>query len=219
MTDRAPGIHRGPSPRPPVTGLAAPFDQAAHVGGFDEASAGRVRRDPARDHDVLALVDHDMTRCSVGPRRARCGSPRAARAGIRARRPDTTGPRRALLAPSDDVGGMSFVSGSGGGRGWVKALRELPVGRPARGRSVIAWPAYDATESVARSRPPAAVHALEAPWRRSDVTLVRGRIAPVSLAEVRPPGARELDESEALIAGYIRAAVAEFEAERRSAGR
>jgi HK97 family phage prohead protease len=43
-----------------LEGIAAPFDQVAHVNGFDEViRRGAFAETLADGHDVVALVDHD----------------------------------------------------------------------------------------------------------------------------------------------------------------
>jgi HK97 family phage prohead protease len=141
-----------------LEGIAAPFDQVAHVGGFDEViRPGAFAESIADGHDILALVDHDQTRL-LG--RTRNGSLRLHedRQGLlfEIDVPNTTlGSDVLEMARRGDLGGMSFgFRVRKAGERWSKTLRELRSLDLIEVSAIAAWPAYEGTEVHARSRQP-----------------------------------------------------------------
>jgi len=141
-----------------LEGIAAPFDQIAHVGGFDEViRPGAFTETLSEGHDILALVDHDQTRL-LG--RTRNGSLRLQedRPGLlfEIDVPDTSLGRDVLtLAQRGDLGGMSFgFRVRKAGEQWIKNLRELRALDLVEVSAIAAWPAYESTTVHARSRQP-----------------------------------------------------------------
>jgi uncharacterized protein len=141
-----------------LEGLAAPYGQTAHIGGFDEVIVEGAFRDTLRDgHDIVALADHDH-RHLLG--RTRNGSLRLeeTRAGLEFSLdlPDTQVGRDVLhMAEQELLGGMSFgFTVRPAGERWVKMTRELRALDLAEISTVAAWPAYSSTEVFVRSRRP-----------------------------------------------------------------
>jgi HK97 family phage prohead protease len=148
-----------------LSGVAAPFDSEAYVGGFREIiKRGAFTASLADGHDVLGLVDHDATKL-LG--RTKTGSLRLAETdrGLEFELdvPETTLGRDVLaLAERGDLGGASFAfTVRTAGESWSGALRELRALNLHEISVVSAWPAYAATEVHARSGPPRLVSA----WR------------------------------------------------------
>jgi HK97 family phage prohead protease len=141
-----------------LEGIAAPFDQVAHIGGFDEVIIEGAFAESLRSgRDVLALVDHDHRQVLA---RTRNGSLRLeeTRSGLEFSLdlPDTQAGRDVLaLAEAGTLGGMSFgfVVRNAGER-WVKMTRELRALDLLEISTVAAWPAYEGTTVQTRARVP-----------------------------------------------------------------
>ena len=141
-----------------LAGIAAPYDQVAHVHGFDEViRAGAFADSLASGSDILALSDHDQTKL-LG--RTRNGTLRLAetRQGLAFEIdvPNTTlGSDVLELARNGSLGGMSFAFRvRTAGERWIKNLRELRLVDLVEISTVAAWPAYDNTTVHARARQP-----------------------------------------------------------------
>lgn len=137
-------------------GLAAPFDVQTHIGGFDEIiRRGAFTDSLAENPDVLALLDHDMTRVLA---RTKSNSLRLAESQrgleFEVDLPNTSWANDALeLVRSNNAGGMSFgFRVRPAGERWVKTLRELRALDLVEVSVVSAFPAYDGTEVSARAR-------------------------------------------------------------------
>lgn len=139
-------------------GYAATFGKEARISRFTETilpGAFRASLDSGRD--ILALVDHDMTRLLA---RTKTGSLRlyedAKGLAFELDLPDTQAGRDVLaLAERGDLGGMSFgFTIPEGGEEWNSDLRKLMVVTLHEISVVSAWPAYEGTEVHARSRTP-----------------------------------------------------------------
>jgi HK97 family phage prohead protease len=141
-----------------LEGLAAPFDQVAHIGGFDEViTRGAFTATLSDGHDIVALADHDPRDVLA---RTRNGSLRLAetRSGLEFSLdlPDTQLGRDVLhMAENELLGGMSFgFRVRPAGERWDKMTRELRSLDLVEISTVAAWPAYDGTVVAARSRMP-----------------------------------------------------------------
>jgi HK97 family phage prohead protease len=143
-----------------LEGYAAKFNTEARIGDFTETiRAGAFSRGfqllPARD--VLALLDHDMTRVLARTRSKTLKlSEDSAGLQFELSIPDTTAGRDTLaLAERGDLGGMSFgFLVPKDGDVWTGNRRELHVIDLREISVVSAWPAYSGTEVVARSQTP-----------------------------------------------------------------
>jgi HK97 family phage prohead protease len=139
-----------------LAGLAAPYGVTTHIAGFDERIAlGAFRETLSDGHDVLALLDHDMTRVLA---RTKSGSLRLAETTrgleFEVDLPATSWANDALeLVRSNNAGGMSFgFKVRPAGERWVKNLRELRQLDLVEISVVSAFPAYSETEVIARAR-------------------------------------------------------------------
>jgi HK97 family phage prohead protease len=140
-----------------LTGLAAPFDVPAAIGGFTEViRPGAFGASLAANSDIRALVDHDDSRL-LG--RTRTGSLRLfeTRAGLAFELdlPDTTLGRDVYaLAKRGDLSGMSFgFTVPKGGDTWPTVnTRELRSVNLAEVSILHRLPAYTQTEISARAR-------------------------------------------------------------------
>lgn len=140
-----------------LTGLAAPFNTPAEIGGFRETiKPGAFAKSLARNADVRALVDHDDSRL-LG--RTRTGSLRLfeSREGLAYEIdvPDTTLGRDVYaLAQRGDLSGVSFgFTVPRDGDAWPDAnTRELRSVDLAEISILHRLPAYDATTIAARAR-------------------------------------------------------------------
>jgi HK97 family phage prohead protease len=141
-----------------LEGLAAPFNQVAHINGFDETIVPGAFAESLRSgRDVLALADHDHRQLLA---RTRNGSLRLeeTRSGLEFSLdlPETTLGRDVLaLAEAGTLGGMSFAfTVKTAGERWVKMTRELRALDLVEISTVASWPAYSGTTVAARSRMP-----------------------------------------------------------------
>jgi HK97 family phage prohead protease len=140
-----------------LTGLAAPFNSAARIGGFSETiRPGAFATSLAAQTDVRALVDHDDDRL-LG--RTRSGTLRLfeTRNGLAFEidMPDTTLGRDVYaLAQRGDLSGMSFgFTVPKGGDAWPNAsTRELRSVNLAEVSVLHRLPAYSQTEISARAK-------------------------------------------------------------------
>jgi HK97 family phage prohead protease len=139
-----------------LEGYAATFNSEARFAGFSETiKRGAFRQTLDSNADVLALVDHDTSKLLA---RTKSGTLRLAEdsrgLAFDLDLPDTSIGRDVLaLAERADLGGMSFAFVPldevwDGDRRELRSvdLKEISV--------VSAWPAYERTEVIARSRPP-----------------------------------------------------------------
>jgi HK97 family phage prohead protease len=139
-----------------LTGLAAPFNVIAHVNGFDERiRQGAFAATLAENRDILALLDHDMSRV-LG--RTRSKSLRLAETSrgleFEVDLPNTSWANDALeLVRSNNAGGASFgFRVRSAGEAWVENVRELRSLDLVEISVVSAFPAYDTTSVAARAR-------------------------------------------------------------------
>ncbi|MBK1660748.1 HK97 family phage prohead protease [Paracraurococcus ruber] len=146
-----------------LEGYAAIFNHPGQIGRFTEVvRPGAFTRSLASHRDVLALVDHDLTRLLA---RSGSGTLRLSEdtrgLAFALDLPDTQLGRDMLaLAERRDLGGMSF--------GFVAKDEAWPTQETRELRSVDlieisvvqAFPAYDATTVAARSQKPAGPSAL-----------------------------------------------------------
>jgi HK97 family phage portal protein/HK97 family phage prohead protease len=183
-----------------LVGLAAPFDQVAFVGGFDEViRRGAFKDSLADNHDILALLDHDMSRV-LG--RTKSKSLRLAETDrgleFELDLPGTSWANDTLeLVRSNNAGGMSFgfrIRPSG--EQWVKSVRELRSLDLVEISVVSAFPAYDATEVAARARQFHPRLNLAARYSGNGMS-IRSRIA----AWLDPPEQRSITSWDLLSAG------------------
>lgn len=142
-----------------LEGYAAKFGMEARIGDFIESIRAGAFADSIRSgRDILALVDHDAAKLLARTRSQTLKlSEDSSGLQFELSVPDTSTGRDVLaLAERSDLGGMSFgfiVPPNGdvwnGNRRELRSidLREISV--------VSAWPAYNNTEVVARSRTPA----------------------------------------------------------------
>jgi uncharacterized protein len=141
-----------------LEGYAARFGAEARITDFVETIApGAFRESLTPDRDILALVDHDMTRVLA---RTKSGTLKLAEdsAGLAFELsvPDTQPGRDVLaLAERGDLGGMSFgFIVPHGGEHWSGNRRTLSAIDLREISVVSAWPAYGGTAVHARSRTP-----------------------------------------------------------------
>jgi uncharacterized protein len=141
-----------------LAGLACPFDQVAHVGGFDEiVRRGAFSETLRANSDVLLLFDHAMDRVLA---RSRSNSLRLAETArgleFTADLPATSWANDAIeLVRSNNAGGMSFgFTIRTAGEAWRKNVRELRALDLVEISVVSAFPVYLGTEVHARSRHP-----------------------------------------------------------------
>lgn len=139
-----------------LEGLAVPYDRETRIADFTEVvRAGAFKETLASGADIVALVDHDMSKVLA---RTRSGSLRLQEAaeGLRFSLdvPDTSAGRDALaLATRGDLGGMSFgFKVPEGGERWQGNRRELTNVDLREVSIVSAWPAYEGTTVAARAR-------------------------------------------------------------------
>ncbi|MGH7794109.1 MAG: HK97 family phage prohead protease [Candidatus Binatia bacterium] len=142
-----------------LTGYAAKFGVEARIGNYVEViKAGAFRETLSGGRDILALVDHDLTKVLA---RTRSGSLKLIEdtAGLQfdLSLPQTTAGRDVLeLANRGDLGGMSFgftVNGKDGEH-WTDNRRELRSINLVEISVVSSWPAYPDTVVLARSKTP-----------------------------------------------------------------
>ena len=141
-----------------LEGYAAKFNTEARIADFTEViRAGAFSQSLKSGRDILALVDHDVTRVLA---RTKSGNLKLAEdsAGLQFELsvPDTQAGRDVLaLAERGDLGGMSFgFVVPSHGEHWTGRRREL-LAIDLREISVVsAWPAYPETTVTARSRTP-----------------------------------------------------------------
>lgn len=138
-----------------LEGYAAVFRQEARIGRMVESiRAGAFARSLAAKDDVLALVDHDLTRVLA---RTRSGHLRLAEdshgLAFDLDVPDTSPGRDVLaLAERGDLGGMSFAfTPWPGGETRTGDKRELSAIRLFEISVVQSFPAYAGTSVLARS--------------------------------------------------------------------
>jgi HK97 family phage prohead protease len=141
-----------------LEGYAARFGVEARIGDFTEViRAGAFSGSLASGRDVLALVDHDRTRVLA---RTRSGNLKLAEDGsglqFELSVPDTQPGRDVLaLAERGDLGGMSFAfTVPKDGERWTGRKRELVAVDLHEISVVSAWPAYEGTVVIPRSRTP-----------------------------------------------------------------
>lgn len=138
-----------------ITGYAATFGSEAQMGGFVEVIAPGAFRS-ALVGDVLALMDHDMSKV-LG--RSRSGTLKLSEdskgLAFSLDLPDTQAGRDVLaLAERGDLGGMSFgFRVPAGGDSWTGNRRTLRTIDLKEISIVSAWPAYPDTSIALRSRP------------------------------------------------------------------
>lgn len=132
-----------------LEGYAATFGTEARIGGFVETiRAGAFAASLASRRDIVALVDHDLTRV-LG--RTRSGTLRleedSTGLSFSIDLPDTQAARDVLaLGERGDIGGMSFgFDVSAGGESWSGNRRELRAVTLLEVSVVQAWPAYEGT--------------------------------------------------------------------------
>lgn len=141
-----------------LEGIAAPFDQVAHIAGFDEIiRRGAFAESISSDRDILALVDHDATKL-LGRTRNRSLRLEETRAGLEFEidLPNTGLANDVLeLARAGSLGGASFgFTVKPAGERWIKNVRELRQVQLHEISAVSAWVAYPETSVFARCRPP-----------------------------------------------------------------
>jgi len=141
-----------------LAGLAAPYNVTTYVAGFDERIISGAFSESLRENgDVLALLDHDMTRVLA---RTKSGSLRLAEStrGLEFEidLPGTSWANDALeLVRSNNAGGMSFgFKVRKAGESWDGTTRELRALDLIEISVVSAFPAYSTTEVSARSKTP-----------------------------------------------------------------
>jgi uncharacterized protein len=139
-----------------LAGLAVPFDTVAHIAGFDEVVRRGAFTETLRENpDILALLDHDMTRV-LG--RTKANSLRLAETerglAFEIDLPGTSWANDALeLVRSNTAGGMSFgFKVRAAGERWEKMLRELRSLDLVEISVVSSFPVYDGTSISARAR-------------------------------------------------------------------
>lgn len=139
-----------------LEGYAAVFCEEARIGDFTETLRAGAFKDSLAG-DVLALVDHDTSKLLA---RTKSGSLRLAEdsRGLHfdIDLPDTSLGRDVLaLAERGDLGGASFAfTVPTGGERWTGRSRELVRVNLQEISVVSAWPAYEGTSVMARSRMP-----------------------------------------------------------------
>lgn len=139
-----------------LEGYAAVFDQETRIADFTELVRPGAFRD-SLGGDVLGLVDHDTSKLLA---RTKSGTLRLAEdsRGLHfdLAIPDTSLGRDVLaLAERGDLGGASFAfTVPQGGERWAGRSRELVRVNLQEISVVSAWPAYEGTSVVARSRMP-----------------------------------------------------------------
>ncbi len=141
-----------------LEGYAARFGVEARIADFVEViRAGAFSASLASGRDVLALVDHDHTQVLA---RTRSGSLKLSEdsKGLQFELsvPETQPGRDVLaLAERGDLGGMSFAfTVPKNGERWTGRKRELLAVDLHEISVVSAWPAYDGTVVIPRSRTP-----------------------------------------------------------------
>jgi HK97 family phage prohead protease len=141
-----------------LEGYAARFGAEARIGDFVETIApGAFAASLTAQRDILALVDHDMTRVLA---RTRSGTLKLAEdaSGLAFEIcvPDTQPGRDVLaLAERGDLGGMSFgFMVPAGGERWSGKRRTLSAIDLREISVVSAWPAYEGTAVHARALTP-----------------------------------------------------------------
>lgn len=139
-----------------LEGYAVRFGIETRIGGFVEKVArGAFDASLAAGSDVLALVDHDVSKLLA---RTRSGSLRlrsdADGLAFDLDLADTSLARDILaLAERGDLGGMSFgFTVPDGGERWVGDVRELRSVDLREISVISSWPAYDGTTVAARAR-------------------------------------------------------------------
>lgn len=139
-----------------LEGYAAVFDQETRIADFTELVRPGAFRD-SLGGDVLGLVDHDTSKLLA---RTKSGTLRLAEdsRGLHfdLAIPETSLGRDVLaLAERGDLGGASFAfTVPQGGERWAGRSRELVRVNLQEISVVSAWPAYEGTSVVARSRMP-----------------------------------------------------------------
>ena len=141
-----------------LEGYAAKFNVEARIADFTEViRAGAFAESLRAGRDILALVDHDATRILARTRSQTLKlSEDSAGLQFELSVPDTSAGRDVLaLAERNDLGGMSFgFLVPPDGERWDGRKRTL-LAIDLREISVVsAWPAYDGTSVVPRSKTP-----------------------------------------------------------------
>lgn len=141
-----------------LEGYAACFDMETRIANFTEIiRPGAFRASLSEGRDVLAVVDHDLTRLLA---RTKSGTLRLSEdtKGLQFEIdvPDTQAGRDVLvLGDRKDLGGMSFgFTVVPNGQKWKGDRRELLSVTLHEISVVSAWPAYDGTIVNARSKLP-----------------------------------------------------------------
>ncbi|MCC6611177.1 MAG: HK97 family phage prohead protease [Burkholderiales bacterium] len=141
-----------------LEGYVARFGVETRIGNFVEKIApGAFTASLRSDRDVLALVDHDPSKVLA---RTRSGTLQLREDGdglaFSFPVPETQPGRDVLaLAERGDLGGMSFgFLVPEGGERWEGSQRTLTAVELHEVSVVSAWPAYDGTSVLARSRAP-----------------------------------------------------------------
>ena len=146
-----------------LTGYAAVFEQETRVSGFTEVIRPGAFKSALPGRDVVALVDHDVSRLLA---RTKSGTLRLEEdtRGLRFELdlPDTQEGRDILtLAERGDLGGASFgFTVPKGGEHWTGQKRELRAVTLHEISVVHSWPAYEGTEIHARAKAPKLAAAL-----------------------------------------------------------
>lgn len=139
-----------------LEGYAAVFGVEARIGSFSEIiRPGAFAKSVGAAADILALVDHDAAKVLGRTRSGTLKLSEDARGlGFTLELPDTQPARDVLaLAERGDLGGMSFgFTVPDGGERWEGTKRELRTVNLVEISVVSAWPAYEGTSVVARSR-------------------------------------------------------------------
>lgn len=139
-----------------LEGYAAVFDQETRIADFTELVRPGAFKD-SLGGDVLGLVDHDTSKLLA---RTKSGTLRLAEdsKGLHfdLAIPDTSLGRDVVaLAERGDLGGASFAfTVPQGGERWTGRSRELVLVNLQEISVVSAWPAYEGTSVMARSRMP-----------------------------------------------------------------
>ena len=141
-----------------LEGYAATFDTEARIADFVEViRAGAFGGSLLSHRDVLALMDHDPTRVLARTRSQTLKLSEDSKGlAFELSLPDTTAGRDVLeLATRGDLGGMSFgFVCEKGGDVWTGNRRELRTVDLREISVVSAFPAYDGTSVVPRSKTP-----------------------------------------------------------------
>lgn len=139
-----------------LEGYAAVFDQEARIGGFTEViRRGAFRETLADRHDIVGLVDHDVSRV-LGRTRSKTLRVAEDSRGLHFDLdvpPTTLGADVLALAERGDLGGASFAFRlRPDGERWDGRKRELRAVDLVEVSIVQSFPAYEGTSVAARSR-------------------------------------------------------------------